>query len=142
MRRSVLTAAVAVVGAGLLRPVVREQRTVQRPGLRERGDLCEGQPGQWVYEPFNDAYAPGTKKFDFDINEVSYSAARAQAVTFSDSYYDVTQALVALKSSPIATVPAPARGPAPRPQPHGCPIDGAIAHVMGHPWGGFAVLAG
>jgi polar amino acid transport system substrate-binding protein len=58
---------------------------------------------KWVYEPFNDAYAPGTKKFDFDINEVSYSAARAQAVTFSDSYYDVTQALVALKSSPIAT---------------------------------------
>lgn len=58
---------------------------------------------KWVYEPFNDAYAPGTTKFDFDINEVAYPAQRAQAVTFSDSYYDVTQALVALKNNPIAT---------------------------------------
>ena len=58
---------------------------------------------QWAYEPFNNSYAPGPKKFDFDINEISYSAARAQAVTFSDSYYDVQQALVALKNSPIVT---------------------------------------
>jgi polar amino acid transport system substrate-binding protein len=57
----------------------------------------------WAYEPFNASYAPGPKKFDFDINEISYSAARAQAVTFSDSYYDVQQALVALKNSPIVT---------------------------------------
>ena len=40
----------------------------------------------WAYEPFDSSYAPGTKKFDFDINEISFSAARAQAVTFSDSY--------------------------------------------------------
>jgi polar amino acid transport system substrate-binding protein len=57
----------------------------------------------WAYEPFNSSYAPGPKKFDFDINEISYSAARAQAVTFSDSYYDVQQSLVALKNSPIVT---------------------------------------
>jgi polar amino acid transport system substrate-binding protein len=57
----------------------------------------------WAYEPFNSSYAPGPKKFDFDINEISYSAARAQAVTFSDSYYDVQQALVALKNSRIVT---------------------------------------
>jgi polar amino acid transport system substrate-binding protein len=57
----------------------------------------------WAYEPFDSSYAPGTKKFDFDINEVSYSAARAQVVTFSDSYYDVQQALVALKGSPITS---------------------------------------
>jgi polar amino acid transport system substrate-binding protein len=56
----------------------------------------------WVTEPFNSVYAPGTKKFDFDINEVSYSAARAQAVTFSESYFDVQQAIVALKGSAIA----------------------------------------
>ena len=62
----------------------------------------------WAYEPFNSSYAPGPKKFDFDINEISYSAARAQAVTFSDSYYDVQQALVALKSSPIVTKHSPA----------------------------------
>jgi polar amino acid transport system substrate-binding protein len=63
---------------------------------------------KWVYEPFDNSYAPGLKKFDFDINEISYSAARAQVVTFSDSYYDVQQALVALKSSPIVTKHTPA----------------------------------
>jgi len=63
---------------------------------------------KWAYEPFDSSYAPGPKKFDFDINEVSYSAQRAQAVTFSDSYYDVQQALVALKSSPIVTNHTPA----------------------------------
>ena len=57
----------------------------------------------WAYEPFNSSYAPGPKKFDFDINEISYSTARAQAATFSDSYYDVQQSLVALKNSPIVT---------------------------------------
>jgi polar amino acid transport system substrate-binding protein len=62
----------------------------------------------WAYEPFNDSYAPGPKKFDFDINEISYSAARAQVVTFSDSYYDVQQSLVALKNSPIVNQHTPA----------------------------------
>jgi polar amino acid transport system substrate-binding protein len=62
----------------------------------------------WAYEPFDNSYAPGPKKFDFDINEISYSAQRAQAVTFSDSYYDVQQALVALKNSPIVTKHSPA----------------------------------
>jgi polar amino acid transport system substrate-binding protein len=62
----------------------------------------------WAYEPFDSSYAPGPKKFDFDINEISYSAARAHVVTFSDSYYDVQQALVALKNSPIATKHTPA----------------------------------
>ena len=47
---------------------------------------------KWAYEPFDSSYAPGPKKFDFDINEISYTATRAQAVTFSDSYYDVQQA--------------------------------------------------
>ncbi len=63
---------------------------------------------KWAYEPFNDSYAPGPKKFDFDINEISVSAARAQAVTFSNSYYDVQQALVALKGTPITTKHSPA----------------------------------
>ena len=52
---------------------------------------------KWVHEPFNNSYAPGPKKFDFDINEISATPQRAQAVAFSDSYYDVQQALVALK---------------------------------------------
>ena len=63
---------------------------------------------KWAYEPFDSSYAPGPKKFDFDVNEISYSAARAQVVTFSDSYYDVQQALVALKNSPIVTKHTPA----------------------------------
>jgi polar amino acid transport system substrate-binding protein len=62
---------------------------------------------KWAYEPFNDSYAPGPKKFDFDINEVSVTPQRAQAVTFSNSYYDVQQALVALKGTPIVTKHAP-----------------------------------
>ena len=63
----------------------------------------------WVTEPFTSSYAPGTKKFDFDINEISYTPQRAQAVTFSNSYYDVQQAIVALKGSKIAAQHAPAQ---------------------------------
>jgi polar amino acid transport system substrate-binding protein len=63
---------------------------------------------KWAYEPFNNSYAPGPKKFDFDINEVSVTPARATAVTFSDSYYDVQQSMVALKGTPIVTKHAPA----------------------------------
>jgi len=68
-------------------------------------------PGQvhWAYEPFDASYAPGPKKFDFDINEISYTAQRATAVSFSASYYDVQQALVAVKGSPIVTRHSPAQ---------------------------------
>jgi polar amino acid transport system substrate-binding protein len=62
----------------------------------------------WAYEPFNASYAPGPKKFDFDVNEISYTAQRATAVSFSSSYYDVQQALVALKGAPITTKHTPA----------------------------------
>jgi len=62
----------------------------------------------WTYEPFNDSYSPGPKKFDFDVNEISYTAQRATAVTFSDSYYDVQQSLIALKGTPIVTRHSPA----------------------------------
>lgn len=67
-------------------------------------------PGQvkWAAEPFDSSFAPGPKKFDFDINEISFSPLRAQAVTFSDSYYAVQQALVALKNSPVVTKHDPA----------------------------------
>jgi polar amino acid transport system substrate-binding protein len=64
---------------------------------------------KWAYEPFNASYAPGPKKFDFDVNEISYTPQRATAVTFSDSYYDVQQSLVALKNGPIATKHSPAQ---------------------------------
>jgi polar amino acid transport system substrate-binding protein len=58
----------------------------------------------WTKVPFNSSYAPGPKKFDFDINQISITKARAQAVTFSTGYYTAAQALVALKGSPISSV--------------------------------------
>jgi polar amino acid transport system substrate-binding protein len=55
----------------------------------------------WVPITFNESFKPGAKDFDFDINEISYSDDRAQAVDFSQSYYDVAQALVAIEGTPI-----------------------------------------
>jgi polar amino acid transport system substrate-binding protein len=59
---------------------------------------------KWTYVPFAKSYAPGPKKFDFDINQISYTPARAKVVTFSSSYYDVNQALVVLDGTKIAAV--------------------------------------
>jgi polar amino acid transport system substrate-binding protein len=62
---------------------------------------------KWVVEPFDSSYLAGKKSFDFDINEISYTAARAQAVTFSASYYDVQQSIVALKTDAIVKKDSP-----------------------------------
>ena len=59
---------------------------------------------KWTYIPFNKAFAPGQKAFDFDINQISITAARAKVVSFSTSYYDVNQALVVNKGTKIASV--------------------------------------
>jgi polar amino acid transport system substrate-binding protein len=56
----------------------------------------------WQSVPFNKAFAPGVKTFDFDINQVSVSDERRKAVDFSSGYYDVRQAVVALEDSPAA----------------------------------------
>jgi polar amino acid transport system substrate-binding protein len=58
----------------------------------------------WVEVPFNQSFRPGPKDFDFDINQISYRTARDQAVDFSDSYYDVNQAVVAVAGTPITEV--------------------------------------
>jgi polar amino acid transport system substrate-binding protein len=58
----------------------------------------------WTYVPFSRSFAPGKKSFDFDINQISYTPARAKVVTFSTSYYDVNQAIVVLKGTKIASV--------------------------------------
>jgi polar amino acid transport system substrate-binding protein len=58
----------------------------------------------WKYTPFNKSFAPGPKAFDFDINQISYTPARAKVVTFSSSYYDVNQAVVVVKGTKIASV--------------------------------------
>jgi polar amino acid transport system substrate-binding protein len=59
---------------------------------------------KWIYVPFNKAFAPGSKAFDFDINQISITPARAKVVSFSTSYYDVNQALVVNKGTKIASV--------------------------------------
>jgi len=56
----------------------------------------------WTVVPFDNAFRPGPKDFDFDINQVSYTEERDGAVDFSDSYYDVQQAIVTLKNSEYA----------------------------------------
>lgn len=58
----------------------------------------------WVRVPFNAAIAPGPKTFDANLNEFSITDERKQAVDFSSPYYDVTQAVVSVKSSPAAKV--------------------------------------
>jgi polar amino acid transport system substrate-binding protein len=57
----------------------------------------------WDYVPFNNSFAPGPKSFDFDINQVSVSPARAKIIDFSDPYYTINQAIVVNKGTPIAS---------------------------------------
>ncbi|WP_197378684.1 ABC transporter substrate-binding protein [Mycolicibacterium mengxianglii] len=56
----------------------------------------------WVRVPFNAAIAPGAKTFDANLSEFSITDERKNAVDFSAPYYDVTQAVVTVKSSPAA----------------------------------------
>jgi polar amino acid transport system substrate-binding protein len=57
---------------------------------------------KWVYVPFAKSFAPGKKSFDFDITQISYTPERAKVVDFSDSYYDVNQAIVVRNGTPTA----------------------------------------
>jgi polar amino acid transport system substrate-binding protein len=73
---------------------------VSSPSAPTTPRIRRGTPA--VYVPFNRSYAPGPKPFDFDINQISFTPARAKVVSFSSSYYDVNQALVVRKGTPIA----------------------------------------
>lgn len=55
----------------------------------------------WTVVPFTSAYAPGEKKFDVDLNQVSITEERRKAVDFSTGYYDVAQTVITTKGSPI-----------------------------------------
>jgi polar amino acid transport system substrate-binding protein len=57
---------------------------------------------RWTVVPFNASYAPGSKQFDFDINQISITPARAEHVDFSQPYFTAPQAVVALKKSGAA----------------------------------------
>jgi polar amino acid transport system substrate-binding protein len=59
---------------------------------------------RWVRVPFNAALAPGPKTFDANLTEFSITEQRKAAVDFSSPYFDVTQAVVTVKSSPAAGV--------------------------------------
>ncbi|HXU85354.1 MAG TPA: transporter substrate-binding domain-containing protein [Verrucomicrobiae bacterium] len=58
----------------------------------------------WIVVPFDNSFAPGAKKFDLDINQVSFTADRAKAVDMSDGYYTLNQSVVALRANPLAKV--------------------------------------
>ncbi|MEV0613420.1 ABC transporter substrate-binding protein [Nonomuraea sp. NPDC050404] len=57
---------------------------------------------QWSTVKFDSAFAPGDKQFDFDINQVSITDKRAEAVDFSKGYYTVKQAVVAAEGGKYA----------------------------------------
>jgi polar amino acid transport system substrate-binding protein len=56
----------------------------------------------FVQVGFNKSFAPGPKDFDFVVQQISYVPERDEAVDFSQSYYNVDQALVSSETSPIA----------------------------------------
>jgi len=57
---------------------------------------------KWVTASFTSVIQPGTKPFDIDLNQFSITDARKKAVDFSSGYYDVRQAVVAVKGSKAA----------------------------------------
>jgi polar amino acid transport system substrate-binding protein len=59
---------------------------------------------RWVRVAFNAALASGPKEFDASLSEFSITDQRKAAVDFSSPYFDVSQAVVAVKSSPAARV--------------------------------------
>ena len=72
--------------------VLRGRRPDQRQGLRERRRLRDRRParlhrgrGEVDDVPFNSSYAPGPKKFDFDVNQISITPKRARARRLLDA---------------------------------------------------------
>ncbi len=58
----------------------------------------------WVVVPFANAFAPGPKTFDIDLNQVSFKPERAETADLSKGYYFGNQSLVAMEGKPIAAV--------------------------------------
>jgi polar amino acid transport system substrate-binding protein len=69
--------------------------------IADKLGIAEGDV-EWVIEPFNSSYRPGLKDFDFDLNQVSITPKRAEAVDFSAPYYTADQAIVTLEDSDYA----------------------------------------
>lgn len=56
---------------------------------------------RWVAQTFEQIIAPGDKPFDFAINQVSVTPARAEVVGFSQVYFQPEKAVIALPGSAI-----------------------------------------
>jgi polar amino acid transport system substrate-binding protein len=56
---------------------------------------------EWTVVPFNASYAPGPKKFDFDVNQISITPPREKVVDFSIPYYTAAQAVLVAKDSDL-----------------------------------------
>jgi len=52
---------------------------------------------------FEQAFAPGEKPFDFHMAQIAITELRAQAVTFSDPYFDSNQSILALTGNDITS---------------------------------------
>ena len=59
---------------------------------------------EWTTVPFNASYAPGPKKFDFDVNQISITPAREKVVDFSMPYYTASQGVLVGKGSDLEDV--------------------------------------
>ena len=53
----------------------------------------------WTVASFNSVIQPGPKPFDFDINQVSITDERKKNIDMTTGYYDITQAVVAVKGT-------------------------------------------
>jgi polar amino acid transport system substrate-binding protein len=56
----------------------------------------------WVRTGFEEAIAPGPKDFDFNLQQYSISAERAESVDFSSPYYAAGQAVITVEGSAAA----------------------------------------
>ena len=56
----------------------------------------------WIVSPFGTSFAPGEKDFDFFINQVTFSADRAENADLSEGYYFGNQTVVVMADSEFA----------------------------------------
>lgn len=56
---------------------------------------------EWAVVPFNVSFAPGEKKFDFDLNQISITPKRAENVDFSRPYYTASQGVLVKADSDL-----------------------------------------
>lgn len=57
---------------------------------------------KWQTTTFDQSFAPGDKKFDFNIQQVSINPDRQKTISFSDPYYTAPQSIVVFNDSKFA----------------------------------------